>query len=143
MIKVDDDLTTIHLTRGDAVGSSINRLALQYPIWNYDTEEEELYEFDTEDVLMFNVFKKKGYTKIPILEKRIDIPSTTTTPVIDLTENETLQFEPLNKKSTYWYEITLNENTILGMDDDGAKKIIVYPSDKYPASYYEGGGDES
>ena len=33
-----------------------------------------------------------------------------------------------NKKTIYWYDIVLNDDiTILGYDDEGAKKIYLYP----------------
>ena len=36
--------------------------------------------------------------------------------------------EMLNKQVEYWYEIELNnDETIIGYDDDGAKKLILYP----------------
>ena len=38
------------------------------------------------------------------------------------------RFPLTNKPVTYWYDLVLNEtNTIIGYDEDGAKKIIVYP----------------
>ena len=133
MIAIDDDQTTIHLTKGDATGSEINRLALQYPIWDFENEEETLYEFQLSDKLTFTIFEKKGYTKVELLKKSYTIASLgyvlpTTTPELVLTDDDTKVFEQLNKRQTYWYDIVLNDTTtILGMDEDGAKKIIVYP----------------
>lgn len=133
MIAIDDDLQTIHITRGDATGTEINRLAFCYPIWNPDTEEEENYEFQLTDKIRFTVFEKKGYTKNEILSKEYTIASLgyenpTQVPELVLTSTDTKKFEQLNKRKTYWYDIVLNDNvTILGMDEDGAKKIIVYP----------------
>ena len=51
----------------------------------------------------------------------------TTTPELVLTEEDTKVFELANKPKTYWYDIKLNGDTILGYDPDGAKKMIVYP----------------
>lgn len=133
MIAIDDDQTTIHLTRGDTTGSEINRLALQYPIWDFENEEETLYEFQLTDEITFTVFEPKGYTKWEVFSTSYTIASLgytapTTTPELIITSDESNKFELLNKKKTYWYEISLNSNTtILGMDEDGAKKIIVYP----------------
>jgi hypothetical protein len=34
-----------------------------------------------------------------------------------------------NKRYTYWYDISLNDTfTLLGYDDEGAGKMIVYPA---------------
>ena len=55
---------------------------------------------------------------------------TAPTEIVDivLTEEDTKSFPLANKPMTYWYEISLNDSTtILGHDDDGAKKIIIYP----------------
>lgn len=133
MIAIDDDLTTIHITRGDATGTDVNRLAFCYPILNLDTNEEENYEFQLTDTVRLTVFEKKGYTKKEILSKEYTIASLgyqnpTQVPELILTSEDTKKFEQLNKKKTYWYDIVLNDNvTIFGMDEDGAKKIIVYP----------------
>ena len=128
MIAIDEDETTIHLTRGDATGTDYNKLALQFPLWNDDLEIEELYEFQNGDKIRFTVYEKNGYTKPEILSKEYTIETPTTTPQIVLTEEDTKAFEQLNKSMTYWYDIVLNDDTtILGYDDEGAKKIIVYP----------------
>lgn len=126
MIALDEDRTTIHLTRGDATHDEYNCLAIQFPLW--DGEEETLYEFKTGDKLRFTVFNKKGYTQKEVLIKEYTIDTPTTTPKIVLTSEDTKKFELTNKKMTYWYDIVLNDDTtIIGVDDEGAKKIIVYP----------------
>lgn len=133
MIAIDEDETTIYLTKGDSTGTDYNVLALRFPIWNPDTQEEENYEFQLTDKLRFTVFEKKGYTKKEILSKEYTIASLgyvapTEYPEIPLTSTDTKKFEQLNKKKTYWYDIVLNDTTtILGLDDEGAKKIIVFP----------------
>lgn len=133
MIAVDDDQTTIHLTRGDSTGTDYNRLAFCFPIWNPDTEEEEKYLFQTTDKIRFSVYEKNGYTRKDILTKEYTIASLgynapTPVPELVLTSEDTKKFELLNKPKTYWYDLVLNDTTtILGMDDDGAKLIIVYP----------------
>lgn len=133
MILIDDDRETIHLTRGDRT-DELHKLAVQYPVFNFATEKEELYEFQLDDKLSFVVFEKKGYTKEEILrvEKTISEMgyfTPTTSPEIQLTSEDTKKFELKNKPKTYWYDICLNgETTILGYDNEtGAKKLIVYP----------------
>ena len=133
MIFVESDNTTIHITRGDATQKKFNNLAFQFPILNVETEEEELYEFQPSDKITFVIMEKKGYTKEEILRKEYTLRDLgylepTTTPEIILTAEDTKSVPMANKKQTYWYDIVLNDEiTILGLDDEGAKKIIIYP----------------
>lgn len=133
MIKIDEDLTTIRLTRGDATHEDYNQIAVVFPIWNFEDEEEEPYEFQLTDKLTFIVYEMKGYTKNEILKVEKTIAelgyvNPTTAPMIQLTSEDTSTFELTNKPQTYNYEIILNDDTtIIGSDEDGDKKIIVYP----------------
>lgn len=133
MIKVDENGTTLHLTRGDATHEDFNRLAFYFPIWDYENEEETRYEFKPTDKITFIVYERNGYTRREVLKKEYLISDlgytiTTTKPELILTKEDTRTFELLNKPKTYWYEILLNDDTtIFGSTDDGAKKIIVYP----------------
>lgn len=132
MIAIGEDKETIYLTRGD-VTDKYHKLAFQYPILNQETGEEELYEFQPEDKISFVVFNKKGYTKTEVLriEKTLlemGYAGATTTPEIQLTEEDTKSFDLVNKSKTYWYDLVLNDSTtLLGYDETGAKKIIIYP----------------
>ena len=132
MISVDED-NTIYITRGDATQDKFNRLAFKFPIFNIQTQQEELYQFKPDDKISFVVVQKKGYLKEEVLRKEytlrdIGYVSPTTTPELPLTAEDTKLFELKTKKQTYWYDLVLNnEITMLGMDDDGAKKIIVFP----------------
>ena len=131
MIKTEG--TTIHLTRGDATNEKYNRLAFDFPIYNFETEQEENYSFQLDDKISFVVINKKGYTSEELLRKEYtlrDIGYTASTEVVDipLTEEDTKSFPLVNKPATYWYDIVLNDTTtVLGYDDEGAKRIIVYP----------------
>lgn len=133
MIFIESDNVTIHMTRGDSTQEKFNRLAFQFPIYNIATEKEELYEFQLDDKISFVVMNKKGYDKEELLRKEYTIremgyTTPTTTPEIRLTSEDTKSFPLANKKKTYWYDLVLNdETTMLGIDADGAKKIIVYP----------------
>lgn len=133
MIKIDEDQTTIHLTRGDATHSDYNRIAFYFPIWDDEEQEETKYEFKTTDVITFLVYEPKGYTKRELLKvektiAQLGYSAPTETPELVLTSEDTSVFELDNKKHTYNYEIILNgDTTILGSDDEGDKKIIVYP----------------
>ena len=123
----------IHITRGDTTTGEFNRLAFCLPIYNAETQKEENYEFQLTDKISFVVYPKKGYTKNEILRKDYtleDLGYTEPTQVVEipLTEEDTTKFPLLNKKATYWYDIALNDTlTVLGFDDEGSKKIIVYP----------------
>ena len=133
MIKIDEDLQTIHINRGDTPQAQFNRLCFCFPIYNFETEEEENYEFQLDDKISFVVFEKKGYTKDEIFRLDYTIADMgytrpTDTPEIPLTEELMKKFPLSNKKQTYWYNIVLNDTTtILGSDDEGNKKMIVYP----------------
>ena len=63
MIAIDpEDNRTIMLNRGDAT-DELHPLAFHYPIWNYDTKQEEDYLFQLDDKISFVVSNKKGYTQ--------------------------------------------------------------------------------
>lgn len=130
MIEAGEDEETIYITRGDE--PTFNELAFCLPLSN-DGEQEELYEFQLEDKISFVVKEKKGYTKKEILriEKTLaemGYTEPTKYPRIPLTAEDTKVFDLANKKTVYWYDLVLNDTvTILGYDENGAKKIIVYP----------------
>lgn len=133
MIAIDNETKTIFITRGDATQKKFNRLAFTFPIYNFETKQEEDYVFQLDDKISFVVVEKKGYTKTEVLRKDYTLrdlgyTEPSTMPEIILTEEDTKLFDLINKAKTYWYEISLNDNTtILGFDDEGGKKLIVYP----------------
>lgn len=133
MIAIDNETKTIFITRGDATQKNFNRLAFTFPIYNFETKQEEDYVFQLDDKISFVVVEKKGYTKTEVLRKDYTLrdlgyTEPSTMPEIILTEEDTKLFDLINKAKTYWYEISLNDNTtILGFDDEGGKKLIVYP----------------
>ena len=116
MIKIDED-KTIHLTRGDAT-NEINKLVVS----------QEGVSFSANDKLKLIVVKKKGYTSSIVFSKEQTIADDGDEVEFELTEQETLTFPLANKKQEYWYDFVLNgDTTILGYDEDNAKKFIVYP----------------
>ena len=131
MIAIEE--TTIHLTRGDATQDKFNKLAFIFPIYNFETKQEENYKFQPDDKITFVVINKKGYTREEILRKDYtlrDIGYTEETEIAELplTEEETKKFPLSDKAQTYWFDLILNDDTtMLGFDNEGAKKIIVYP----------------
>lgn len=133
-MRIGEDLETLYLNRGDGTRSDLNRVAFYYPVFNFETEEEENYLFKVDDKILFTVFEKKGYTKNEILHKEYtlrDLGYAEPTELVEivLTEEDTKKFPLLNKKATYWYEIVLNgTTTVIGYDEEtGAKKLIVMP----------------
>lgn len=116
MIKIDED-KVIHITRGDAT-NDINKLEVSYPD----------YTFQANDELTLRVVLKKGYTSNILFEKTQTIDTAGTTVEFELTSNDTLTFPLENRKKTYWYDFILNgDTTIIGYDEENAKKLIVYP----------------
>ena len=132
MIRInEDDNTILEVTRGNTT-NPFYRIAITFPLWNFETEEEENYVFQLTDKITFSVYEKKGYTKKPIFTKSYLVSSLYNEPTesveIPLTDTDTNKFELLNKKRKYWYDIVLNDTTtILGFDEKGGKQLIVYP----------------
>lgn len=131
MIAIEE--RTIHLTRGDATQDTYNILAFNFPIYNFATKQEENYKFQLDDKITFVVMNKKGYRKEEILRKSYtprELGYTEPTEVLELplTSKDTKKFPLSDKAQTYWYDLILNDNTtMLGFDNEGAKKIIIYP----------------
>lgn len=114
------EIERIFVHRGD-------RGSMTYSI---EQDDETDYEFKTGDVLEFTVFERKGYDKIPVINKTITIEQPTTEVEILLTEEDTTIGDAQNKPVTYWYEISLNGNqTINGYDyEEGALEFILLPA---------------
>ena len=133
MIKIDNETKTIYLTKGDAPTPEFNRIAVCLPIYNVSTGEEEYYKFKLTDKLSFVVFEKGGYTKKEVFRidwtvSELDYPEEAVSVEIPLTEELTKLFPQTNKKKIYCYDIALNDTTtILGIDEDGFKKLVIFP----------------
>jgi hypothetical protein len=128
MIEIGEDQETLYLTRGDV--PVLNEIAFYLPLTE---DESEKYQFQLTDKIAFVVKEKKGYTKSEVLriEKtlaQMGYLEPTYYPAIPFTAEDTKKFELLDKKKTYWYDIVLNDTTtILGYDQNGGKKLIVFP----------------
>lgn len=119
MIKISEDGRTIFVSRGDA-----GTIKFSIPL-----SETENYEFQNGDKIQFRIFEKKGYDKGPLLEKEITVNSNTEEVDIVLTEEDTTFGPKINKATTYWYEIALNETkTTLGFDETGPAELILFPA---------------
>lgn len=111
MFKIDGD--TIFLTRGDKCS------------FNFILEN---YTFVNGDYVKFKVYKRSGLDLSPLIEKKVEATEGTNSIEIQLSSDETKIGELTNKSNEYWYEIELNGNqTILGFDENGAKRLILYP----------------
>ena len=107
----------IHINRGD-------RLLMEFSIDN----ENEKYTFKDGDKIKFSIYEKRGMDKPPVLQKEFKPAVGSTSVDIDIPGSEMKIGEMTNKPIEYWYEIELNdEETIIGYDEDGAKKLILYP----------------
>jgi exopolysaccharide biosynthesis protein len=114
MFKIDTD-KTIHISRGDG-------FSIILKIKNDET-------FKVDDVLRFRVFNRKGYKETPLLEVEKIVQEEGKEQTINV--GPVLFSGDINKPTTYWYEISLNEtNTLIGYDEDGAKLLIVYPAEE-------------
>lgn len=111
--------TTIYINRG-------NKLLFNYQIMN----GEEPYEFVSGDKIRFSIYNKSGLNQDALIQKEFEPEVGTDNIDIEINSEEMKIGEMLNKEKEYWYEITLNEETTLGYDDDGAKKLILYPEGK-------------
>lgn len=107
---------TIYTTRG-------NSLEIELTI----TNGEETYIFQEGDYVTFAIYQKKGLNSQPIVYKKTNaIPNTDKTTIV-LSDQEMKFGEMTNKPIEYWYEITLNGETVVGYDENGAKQLILYP----------------
>lgn len=121
MIRLDeDDLTTLHLTRGDRC---------TFRAYVIDSKTKEKYIFPAGCWVSFVIVRKLGYTlEDPLLRKKIFVPEDTTEVEFTLTEADTKIGTMIDKKQKYWYNIVVNDDiTILGSDETGEKVIIIYP----------------
>lgn len=107
----------IHINRGD-------RLLIEFSINNGNNK----YTFKDEDKIKFSVYQKKEMDKQPVLQKEFTPTVGSNSVDIDISGEDMKIGEIANKPVEYWYEIELNgDETIIGYDDDGAKKLILYP----------------
>lgn len=120
MYKINEEDKSIYVTRGDVV---LMDVAASF--------NDKPYTFMPGDLVRIKVYKKKKVTDVVLVK---DFPVTTATQKVQiyLSGNETKFDEPINKPTTYWYEVVLNEETepqtIIGYDpEEGAKLFILLP----------------
>lgn len=114
MKLIDKD---IYINRGD-------RLVIELSI----EQDEKEYVFEENDKISFSIYNKKGLDQLPVLSKKFTAIAGETTINIDISSEEMKIGEFANKPIVYWYEIELNnEITLVGYDEDGAKRLILLP----------------
>ena len=111
MFKIDTD-KNIEINRGDkAVIKLINKNGLFY----------------VGDKLKFTIVEKNDYNNI-IFQKEYEVTEDSDTAYITLSSSDTRIGDVISEKKEFWYEIDYNdEQTIVGYDDNKAKKFILYP----------------
>lgn len=120
MLRINsDDEYTIHLTRGD-------RCSLK--VYAVDEKTQERLWFAKGDKVSFVIVRDKGYTKGDVLRKTVNVVEDTQEVEIVLTEHDTKIGDMIDKKTKYWYNVVINDNTtIIGSDENGEKTVIIYP----------------
>ena len=110
--------TTIEINRGDVLAFSLT----------IKQSDGTSYSFIEGDKIIFSVYNKNKMNDKAVLLKEIEATPNTTNLTITCTSEDTKIGELINKPIEYWYEIELNnEYTVLGYDEEGAKKLILYP----------------
>ena len=105
-----------------------NTLRFDYSILGGDTP----YVFKEDDTIVFSVYESFGLENEPKLSVEFKPVEGSTEITIEIPKDK-MKFAPmLNIEKDYWYEITLNEETMLGFDDTGAKILTIYPEGKAP-----------
>ena len=89
------------------------------------------YTFKVGDTISFRVYNKGALEKEPLITEIVNVNEESESVSIVLSNITTKIGEMGNKPVTYWYEISLNnETTVLGFDDKGGKELILYPEGK-------------
>lgn len=83
--------------------------------------------FNVGDVFKLSIVQEKHYKNV-LFQKEYTVSEESDTFDIPLTSEDTKFGDIISRATTYWYEIEYNGNqTIIGYDEKGAKKFILYP----------------
>lgn len=119
MIAIDTDDKTIHINRGDR-GT--------FRVYVLDRKTREKYTFRAGCKVSFVVVPNKGYTTGEVLRKDVYVTEDTQEVEITLVAADTKIGDMIDKKVTFWYNVVVNDDlTIIGSDEDGEKRFILYP----------------
>ena len=119
MFVVKED-QSIHITRGDFAVIEFTP----------KTIAGDVHTFKSDDIVRFTV-TEKGKCESVVLEKNVLITEECSTVEIYLASSDTRIGEPINRPVDYWYEISINPDTMsqtpIGYDTEGAKIFRLYP----------------
>lgn len=118
MLKTNNDTKTISVNRGDQ-GQSFD--------FSIPLDDGSFYTFQVGDVIMFGVYNRNKLNEDAVLLKEYTIDEAKTKVTLNFDKDDFVIGDLINKPVTYWYEIQLNNNTIIGYDENGAKEFILYP----------------
>lgn len=108
----------IEVNRGDELSLSLS----------LKQDSGTTYTFVEGDKIVFSLYNKGRLNEKAIIVKEVNATAGQTSITISLTSQETKIGDLINKPVEYWYEIELNDRyTVVGYDDEGAKKFILYP----------------
>ena len=107
---------TIKINRG-------NSLSLDTSIDNAGED----YVYKEGDIVGISIYNVNSLNQPSVLSKNVNAVAGNTEVNITLTDEEMKLGQPQNYPINYWYEITLNGETVLGFDENGAKILILYP----------------
>ena len=121
MFIIDEDSTTIKMTRGQSGFITFEAL----------TPEGELYTFQKNDIIRFNI-TKEGRENMIVMSIDTIIEEDTNEASIFITSADSKIGPVINKPVNYWYDIELNPDSslaqmLLGYDDNGPKIFRLYP----------------
>lgn len=106
----------IEITRG-------NSLVLDVSIKNGNND----YTFQEGDIVGIAIYNRNGLNQQSLASKTAIATGGETTIRLSLTTTEMKIGQMQNRPITYWYEITLSGETVLGYDENGPKQLILYP----------------
>lgn len=110
--------TTIKCQRGDKGCITIRKK-------NKNTGQYE--KFNVGETVIFSV-KSNFAEETSVIRKKIEVTEETDSVTFCLSKDDTTIGELIAEPVTYQYDIAVNDDiTILGYDDDGPKKFILYP----------------
>lgn len=125
MFKIEDEI--IHCTRGDK--GNIN--------FSCPNKDGTNYIFQQGQIIIFKVYDSKDVEKV-VLQKDVKVENDCSSVIIPLTSEDTTIGDYINKKKTYSYEISINDDmTVIGYDEEGSKLFVLYPE----AGKKENGGE--
>lgn len=113
MIRIDKETKTISMNRGD-------RATIKLKVKDGKT-------FTVDDKIKFSIVDKGDYDIVKF-QRVYTVLEESDTFFLTLIPDDTRFDEIVSTKKEYWYEIEYNgEYTVIGYDDDKAKKFILFP----------------